>query len=131
MSEKLYQALDSITDGLPAFMEVGADETWRREGHPAFILTTLRLDRLMFGYGLEANGPDPIYLVKVDHCAKKARLILIDTPSGYMRLSDANAEVKNASLTLATAMLENARHLRQAGDVDIERHFHLADQEAA
>lgn len=135
MSTQLYQALETITGGLSAFMEEGADETWRQEGHPTFTLTTLRPNRLLFGYrvryGLDASAPDPIYLVLIDHRAEKAELVLIDTPSGYLRLDNANVDVMDASLMLATTLLEDARHRRQAGGVDVERYCHWAKDAAA
>ena len=127
MSTQLYQALDALAGGLTDFMTEGADETWRREGHPAFILTALRLDRLMFGYGLEADGPDPIYLVRVDHRHKTAKVLLVDTLLGCRHVNDGDGETDAEE---AAALATEMRRRRQGGGVEVERFCHWAKEAA-
>ena len=131
MSAKLYQALDALAGGLPAFMTEGADETWRQEGHATFTLTTLTADRLLFGfrvrYGMDANAPDPIYNVKVDHRTKTAKVLLVDTLLGYRHVKDGDgATDAEEAAALATEM----QRRRQAGGIEVERFCHWAKEAA-
>ena len=125
MSAKLYQALDALAGGLPTFMVEGADETWRQDGHPTFTLTTLTADRLLFGfrvrYGMDANAPDPIYNVKVDHRHKTAKVLLVDTLLGCRHVNDGDGETDAEE---AAALATEMRRRRQAGGVEVERFCH-------
>lgn len=121
MSATLYQALDTITGGLPAFMANGADETWRQEGCKPFSLTAMSADKLLFGFDAEINGdlvPDPIYNVKVDCRAKTANIVLVDTLLGHYQVNEGNREENTAeAVDLAAEMVRR----RQAGSVEIKR----------
>lgn len=121
MSETLYQALDAITGGLPAFMEVGTDETWRQDGYGPFSLTTMSPDGMLFGFHTEIDGdlcPDPIYNVKVDHQAKTATVRLVDTLRGYRHVA-AGEDREDAAE--AAGLLAEVMRRRQAGEVEIKR----------
>ena len=125
MSTQLYQALDALAGGLTDFMTEGADETWRQDGYPTFTFTTLTADRLLFGfrvrYGMDANAPDPIYNVKVDHRHKTAKVLLVDTLKGYRHVKDGDGETDAEE---AAALATEMRRRRQAGGVEVERFCH-------
>lgn len=121
MSKTLYQALDTITGGLPAFMAAGTDETWRQDGYGPFSLTTMSPDGMLFGFHIEANGdlcPDPIYNVRVDHQTKTATVRLVDTQLGYYPVAEGEDRDDAAD---AAGMLAEVMRRREAGGVEIKR----------
>ena len=111
--EQLYQALDTITGGLAAFMAAGRDDTWTCDGWHAFNLTTMGKDALLFGFRARVNGelaPDPQISVRVDHGTRTASIRCVDQLLGYWQVPNIPAGSTGYAIDLLTEM-QRRRHL--------------------
>ncbi len=116
--EQLYQALDSITDGLAAFMAAGRDDTWTCDGWHAFNLTTMGNDGILFGFRARVNGelaPDPQISVRVDHGTRTAEILCVDQLLGYWQAPNIPA----GSTGYAIDLLAEMQRRRAAGEVAV------------
>ena len=116
--EQLYQALDSITGGLAAFMAAGRDDTWTCDGWHAFNLTTMGNDGILFGFRARVNGelaPDPQISVRVDHGTRTASIRCVDQLLGYWQVPNIPAGSTGYAIDLLTEM----QRRRAAGDVTV------------
>lgn len=110
-SNALYQELDAITGGLPAFLARQRDESWTLGSYEPFNLTAWGPDEVLFGFRVRINHescPDPQLRARVDLAAKTAFLVAVDTLTGYYQGTD----IPGGSDTYATELLVEMQRRR-------------------